>query len=74
MLIFRIYFEKCSSGFQVKCAIDREAPYTTFYGILKNGRIMSKEKTLSYAKNHIVYRKSSENTPYEYMIDETNLS
>ena len=71
---FRIYFDKCGNGFQVKCAIDRVLPLSTYYGILKDGRIMSKEKSLSYAKNHVIYRKSSEKIQYEYIVDETNLS
>lgn len=73
-MIFRIYFDKCCNGYQVKCAIDREAPLGTYYGILKDGRIMSKDKALSFAKKHVVYRKSSEQIPYEYVIDEANLS
>jgi hypothetical protein len=73
-MIFRIYFDKCRNGYQVKCAIDREAPLGTYYGILKDGQIMSKEKALSYAKKHIICRKSSEKISYYYVIDQTNLA
>jgi hypothetical protein len=74
MFTFRIYFKKCGNGFQAMCAVDREAPLGIYHGILKGGRVMSKDKALSFAKKHIIYRKSSERIPYEYVIDETNLA
>lgn len=73
MLNFKIYFKKCDGGYQVLCAIDREAPLGIYHGILKGGRVMSKDKAVSYAQKHIIYRKSSEKIPYNYEIDLTGL-
>lgn len=71
---FTIYFKQKREGFQVCCEVERNPPLGNYFGVLKDGRIMSKEKALSYAKKHIVYRKSSEKIPYEYVINESNLA
>lgn len=74
-LKFLIFFQKSTSGYQVRCSIDRSDwvsyPYT---GFLKKGREMTAEGARRYARKHIEHRRGTKEwAQYDYVIDESGL-